>query len=237
MKTIALVIAAGVGARTGNSIPKQFLTVDDKPIVIYTLEKFQASSMIDAIGVVCLTGWEETLTAYAKQYGIAKLNWIFQGGSSSQESINNGLHELEDYMEKDDVIVIHDGIRPMVDEEIIRSCIEICLEHGNGISTIPVYEQVFKADSETTTTEWIPRDALKILQTPQAYKYGEIIDAYDVGFTKGIGIGGSSYANTLMTELGKTLYFSAGSTKNIKITTADDIAIFRAMLKAEDTVK
>ena len=233
MKTLALIIAAGVGSRTGNSVPKQFLTVDEKPIVIYTLEKFQASTHIDEIGVVCLGGWEETLRSYARQYRIEKLSYILQGGSSSQESIYNGLQGLKAEMEEDDIIVIHDGIRPMVEEDIINSCLDNCCKYGNGISPLPVYEQIFRADSENTTTECIPRESLRILQTPQAYHYGEILNAYEEGFSASIGISGSSYANTLMAELGKTLHFSAGSTKNIKITTADDIAIFRAMLKAE----
>jgi len=233
MKIVALIIAAGVGARTGNQVPKQFITVNEKPIVIYTLEKFQQSDRIDAIGVVCLSGWEGTLDAYARQHGIAKLLWIYQGGTSSQESIYNGLKGLMRELDADDIVVIHDGIRPMVDEYIIDSCIDSCIKNGNGISTLPVYEQVFRADSEETTTECIPRDSLRILQTPQAYRFGEILRAYHDGFSQGIGISGSSYANTLMVELGKTLYFADGSTKNIKITTADDIAIFKAMLQAD----
>ena len=237
MKTTALVIAAGVGARTGNHVPKQFMTVNEKPIVIYTLEKFQNSPHIDSISVVCLSGWEETLRAYALQYGIAKLSKIYVGGGSSQESIFNGLKGLNEELGEDDIVVIHDGIRPMVDEDIIKSCIDNCIEHGNGVSTLPVFEQIFRADSEKTTRECIPRDSLRILQTPQAYRFGELFSAYNEGFSKKVGITGSSYANTLMAELGKTLYFSLGSTKNIKITTADDIAIFKAMLHAEEGKK
>lgn len=236
MKTIALVIAAGVGARTGNSIPKQFLTVREKPIVIYTLEKFQRSERIDSICVVCLNGWEEILRAYSRQYGIAKLTEIFPGGNSAQESIYNGLKGVEKIAEPEDIVIIHDGIRPMVDGSIIDSCIDTCIEKGNGITTLPVYEQIFRADTEVSTTECIPREQLRILQTPQAYHLGEILEAYREGFARNIGVKGSSYANTLMTQLGKTLYFSAGSTQNIKITTKEDIAIFRAMLQAEESL-
>lgn len=229
----AIVIAAGVGQRTGQCVPKQFINVLDKPIIAYTLEKFQKSKKIDSIGVVCLKGWEEVLKVYALQYGIAKLQWIVPGGASSQESIYIGLKYLEDIC-KEDIVVIHDGIRPMVEEDIIDSCIETCQKHGNGITALPVYEQIFKVDSEASSKEYIPRDSLKILQTPQAYKYYEIKAAYDEAFARGIGIQGSAYANTLMAELGKTLYFSKGSTKNIKITTKDDIEIFKAMLRMEE---
>ncbi len=227
----AIVIAAGVGQRTGQCVPKQFINVLDKPIIAYTLEKFQKSKTIDSIGVVCLKGWEEVLKVYAQQYGIAKLEWVVPGGSSSQESIYIGLKYLEDICKEDDIVVIHDGIRPMVEEEIIDSCIDTCQKRGNGITALPVYEQIFKAYNEDSSMEYIPRDSLKILQTPQAYRYMEIKAAYDEAFAKGIGSQGSAYANTMMAELGKTLYFSKGSTKNIKITTKDDIEIFKAMLR------
>lgn len=231
---IAIIIAGGIGARTGQQVPKQFIHVLDKPIIIYTLEKFQKSSEIDAIEVVCLTGWEEILRAYALQYGIAKLKWIVPGGTSSQESIYQGLIKLQNECGEDDIVVVHDGIRPMVEEWILKSCIESCKKNGNGITALPVYEQVFRAEDEEKTNSYIPREQLRILQTPQAYKYGMILNAYREGFSKNIGLHASSYANTLMADLGYPLYFSEGSTKNIKITTKDDVEIFKAMLRAAD---
>ncbi len=230
----AIIIAAGVGHRTGQHVPKQFINVFDKPIIIYTLEKFQNSKKIDAIEVVCLKGWEDILEAYALQYGIAKLKWITAGGSSSQESIYFGLKNLENECSENDIVIIHDGIRPMVEHEIIDSCIEVCNKYGNGITALPVYEQIFRIDGEISSKEYIPRDCLKILQTPQAYKYGELMNAYEMAFHNNIGIQSSAYANTMMVELGKTLYFSRGSTKNIKITTKDDIEIFKAMLRQKN---
>ena len=231
---IAIIIAGGVGTRTGQQIPKQFIHVLDKPIIIYTLEKFQKSSEIDAIEVVCLSGWEDVLRAYALQYGIAKLKWIVPGGTSSQESIYQGLTNLQNECNEDDIVVIHDGIRPMVEERILKSCIESCNINGNGITALPVYEQVFRAEDEEKTKSYIPREQLRILQTPQAYKYGVILNAYREGFSKNVGMHASSYANTLMVDLGYPLYFSEGSTKNIKITTQDDVEIFKAMLRASD---
>lgn len=230
---IAVVIASGVGQRTGNHIPKQFISVFDKPIIIYTLEKFQNASSIDAIEVVCLTGWEEVLKSYALQYGIAKLRWVTPGGNSAQDSIYAGLKNLQDQCREDDVVVIHDGIRPMLDRDVLDSCIHVCMEKGNGVTALPVFEQVFKTVDEESTKEYIPREELRILQTPQAYRYGQIMEAYQEAFRKHLGRHASSYANTLMAELGETLYFSKGSTKNIKITTKDDIEIFKAMLLAE----
>ena len=131
---VAIIIAGGVGSRTGNRIPKQFINVNDKPIIIYTLEQFQKHKNIDAIEVVCLDGWHDILRAYAEQYGIAKLKYIISGGTSSQESIKIGLENLKGKLNKHDVVVIHDGIRPMVDADIISSCIDTCMEKGNGTS-------------------------------------------------------------------------------------------------------
>lgn len=231
---VAVIIAGGVGSRTGNKIPKQFINVNDKPIIIYTLEKFQKHPMIDAIEVVCLEGWHDILKAYAEQFGIAKLKYIISGGNSSQESIKQGLENLKREISKDDIVIIHDGIRPMVDEYIITSCIETCKSKGNGVTAYPVYEQIFETEDGKKTDKYIPRESLRIVQTPQAYKYDEILKIYQQGFEKNIGIHGSSYANTLMSDMGKALYFSEGSTKNIKITTKDDIAIFKAMLNADN---
>ena len=204
---VAIIIAGGVGSRTGNKIPKQFINVNDKPIIIYTLERFQKHKNIDVIEVVCLDGWHDILRAYAEQYGIAKLKYIISGGTSSQDSIKIGLENLKGKLNKDDIVVIHDGIRPMVDAEIISSCIDTCVEKGNGVSAFPVYEQIFETDDNETTDKYIPREKLRIVQTPQAYRYGNILDVYNYGFANNIGIHGSSYANTLMADVGEELYF------------------------------
>ena len=112
---IAIIIAGGVGNRMGQSIPKQFINVYDKPILMYTLDGFEKHPMVDAIEVVCIEGWENVVWSYAKQYNITKLKWIVKGGASGQESIRNGVFNLEDKCSKDDVIIIHDGKRPMED--------------------------------------------------------------------------------------------------------------------------
>ena len=231
---IAIIIAGGVGARTGNKIPKQFINVNDKPIIVYTLEQFQKHPMIDVIEVVCLEGWHEVLRAYAEQFGIAKLRYVIAGGDSSQESIKLGLDNLNGKCSEEDIVIIHDGIRPMVDADIIESCIDTCCKYGNGVTAYPVYEQIFETIDGETTGKYIPREGLRIVQTPQAYHYSEIADVYKMGFEQKIGICNSAYANTLMADMGNKLYFSIGSTKNIKITTKDDIAMFKAMLNMKD---
>ncbi|NBH18816.1 2-C-methyl-D-erythritol 4-phosphate cytidylyltransferase [Clostridiaceae bacterium] len=230
---IALIIAAGSGHRMNQDIPKQFINVYDKPVLIYTLESFEKHPKIDAIEVVCLDGWHDILWAYAKQFNITKLKWVINGGNTGQESIRNGVFHLEGKCKNDDIIIIHDGIRPLVDDTILSDVIIKCQQYGNAVTSMPYNEQIFKVKSENTTSEYIPRETLRRVSTPQAYKFGKLDWAYHEAFEKGIGIHGSSYANTMMVDLGETLYFASGSDKNIKLTTKDDLEIFKAYLKME----
>ena len=214
-------------------IPKQFLTINDCPVIIYTLAAFQNHPEIDAIAVVCLEGWENVLKAYAKQFGITKLKYIFKGGESVQESIRNGVLDLKEICTDEDIVVIHDGIRPIVDIDVLSSVIATCKKYGNGVTSLPYNEQIFRKKDDISTTEYIVRDTLRRVQTPQAYKFAKLLWAYTEAFEKGIGIYGSSYTNTMMVDLGETLYFAAGSEKNIKITTIADIEIFQSLLEVQ----
>lgn len=229
----ALVIAGGSGRRTGQDIPKQFINIYDKPIIIYTLEGFQRHPEIDTIEVVCLDGWHDILRAYCKQYNITKLKWVVSGGTTGQESIRNGVFNLEKILNDDDIVIIHDGIRPMIDEEVLSDVIVKCRKYGNGVTSLPYNEQIFIKTDEESTRKYIPRDTLRRVQTPQAYKFGKLLWAYKKAFKEKVGIYGSSYTNTMMVDLGETLYFAKGSDKNIKITTADDFELFKALLKVK----
>ena len=230
--TIAVIIAGGSGARMGQDIPKQFINVYDKPVLIYTLEGFQKHPQIDAIEVVCLEGWHDVLWAYAKQFNIDKLKWVVSGGESGQESIRNGVFNLEGNCGDDDVIIIHAGIRPMVDETVLTDVILKCKQYGNAVTSLPYNEQIFVVDDEISTVRFIPRETLRRVSTPQAYKFGKLDWAYHKAFDEKIGIYGSSYTNTMMVELGERLYFASGSDKNIKLTTKDDLELFKAYLKS-----
>lgn len=235
---IAIIIAGGSGHRMGQDIPKQFITVFDKPILIYTLECFQRHPQIDAIEVVCIDGWHDIVWAYAKQFHIDKLKWIVSGGSTGQESIRNGVYNLEGKANSDDTIIIHDGIRPLVDSSVLTDVISKCHRYGNAVTSMPYNEQIFVVDKddETTTTQYIPRETLRRVATPQAYKFELLDQKYHEAFEKEIGIYGSSYANTMMVELGERLHFAAGSDKNIKLTTTDDLEIFKAYLKEDKDI-
>ena len=232
---VAVVIAGGSGHRMGLEIPKQFYNVYDKPILFYTLEGFQNHPLIDSIEVVCIEGWQDYVDRYAKKYGIDKLRWIVPGGHTGQESIRNGVFHLEGILCEDDIVVIHDGIRPLVDDEVLSDVIIKCKKYGNAVTSLPYNEQIFVTHDGISTEKYIPRETLRRVSTPQAYKFGKLDWAYHKAFEKKIGIYGSSYTNTMMVELGETLYFSMGSEKNIKLTTKEDLELFKTylMLKKE----
>ena len=229
----AIIIAGGKGSRMGQDIPKQFINVYDKPVLVYTLQGFQQHPQIDAILVVCIDGWHDVVKAYARQFGIDKLKWVVSGGETGQESIRNGVFALEGVCAPDDIVVIHDGIRPLVDETVLTDVIVKCEQFGNAVSSMPYNEQIFIIDDEISTVKYIPRETLRRVSTPQAYRYEKLLWAYKKAFSEGIGIAGSSYTNTMMVELGERLYFAAGSDKNIKLTSKDDLELFKAYLKSE----
>ena len=232
---IAVIIAGGVGRRMALDIPKQFVHVCGKPVLVYTLENFQKHPEVDAIEVVCIDGWEDMVWAYAKQYGVTKLKWIVPAGDTCQESIRNGVMALENHLKSDDIVIIHDGIRPLLEATVLSDVLRICRKYGNAVTSMPYNEQIFVVDEDApdTTTQFVPREKLRRVSTPQAYIYAKIKAAYNRAFDEKIGIYGSSYANTMMVELGERLHFAMGSDKNIKLTTKDDLELFKAYLKMD----
>ena len=231
--TTAIIIAGGNGNRMHQDIPKQFINIYDKPVIIYTLEAFQNHPEIDTIEVVCIDGWHDMLWAYAKQFNINKLKWIISGGGTAQESIRNGVYNLKGICADDDVIIIHDGIRPLIDEMVLSDIVSTCRQYGNGVTSMPYNEQIFVKLDEKSTCQYVPRDTLRRVATPQAYRFGKLVWAYEKAFSENIGIGPSTYTNTLMVDLGERLYFAAGSDKNIKLTTKDDLELFKAYLNMD----
>lgn len=228
---IGLIIAAGSGTRMHQNIPKQFLTVNERPVIVYTLEAFQNHADIDAIAVVCLDGWEQVLWAYANQFNITKLKYVVKGGDNGQASIRNGVFELEQHFSRDDIVLIHDAIRPLVSAEIISDCIVKTKQLGCAIATIPCAEAMMMTEDGNVSTGSYARENLRRTQTPQGFPLGKICDLHRRAMEAGIL--NSVASCTLMIEMGEQVYFSAGSEKNIKLTTIEDIDIFKALLIAK----
>lgn len=225
---VALIIAGGKGQRMHQDIPKQFITVKDKPVILYTLEAFQIHPDIDAIFVVCLDGWHEILKAYAKQFNITKLVGVVSGGENGQASIKNGIYAIKEQYSDDDIVLVHDAIRPMVSAEIISDSIVKCKLYGSAVAAIPCVEAILETEDRKMSNSVYDRDRLMRTQTPQAFPLGKLIWAHEEARKRGIT--NSVASCTLLIELGETIHFSAGSEKNIKLTTADDIEIFKALL-------
>lgn len=227
--TVALLTAAGSGIRMGQDIPKQFIHVENKPIIIHTMEAFQKHPSIDAIIVVTIPSWIDVVKAYANQFNITKLRWVVAGGATGQESILNGLKTLEAELSPEDVVMVHDGNRCMVSSEIISNSLATFHTHGSAVAAIPCVEAVFRSnDNGNSSTVSIPREQLFRTQTPHTYTLGKLLWAHEEA--KKQGITETAASCTLMQRLGETVYFSMGSEENLKITTVDDMMIFKALL-------
>lgn len=228
MATIALIIAGGKGNRMHQDIPKQFLTVNEKPVIAYTLEAFEHHPEIDSIAVVCLKGWERILRAYAKQFNISKLQYVVTGGKNGQDSIRNGLFELEKHFNEEDIVLIHDAIRPMVSGEIISDCIIKTKLYGSAIASIPCAEAILQTEDGIISSGSYPRNLLRRAQTPQGFLLGKMCELHRKALEKGIT--NSVASCTLVIEMGEQVHFSAGSDKNIKLTSIEDFDIFKSLL-------
>lgn len=234
---IVLLTAGGTGTRMHQDIPKQFLHVRNKPILIYTLEAFERHPSIDAIIVVGLERWIDIIWAYAKQFNITKLKWVIPGGSTGQESIHNGLLELKKHCKLSDIVMVHDGNRPMIGQDVISDSLAKQKEYGSSVAVIPCVEVVFESDDRKSSTVNIPRDKLLRTQTPHTYKLEKLLWAHEE--SNRLGIMNTVASCDLMCRLGETVYFSKGSERNLKITTVEDIEIFTSLLdsKKEEGLK
>ena len=227
---IALIIAGGSGNRMGQDIPKQFMHIGDRPIIIYTMMAFQRHPDVNAIAVVCLSGWETVLQSYANQFSIDKLRWVFPGGDTGQASIRNGIYGLKEAgCADDDMVLIHDAVRPLLSQDIISSNIAICKNYGCAITGIRCREAILESEDGFRTKTSIPRDKLIRTQTPQTFRLGNIIATHEKAAKRGIN--NSVASCTLIAELSEQeMYIVPGSEKNIKITTIEDLEILKALI-------
>lgn len=235
---IALLTAAGNGSRMGQDIPKQFMHVDNKPLIIHTMESFQNHPGVDWIMVVTIPSWIAVLQAYARQFNINKLKWVIPGGETGQESIHNGLLALKNDCSPEDIVMVHDGNRCLVSNEIISNSLAVYHQHGSAVAAIPCVEAVFRSNDDGQSSDIsIPREQLFRSQTPHTYSLKKLLWAHEEAAKRNIK--NTAASCSLMQMLGETVYFSKGSETNLKITTVDDMLIFEALLhtKKESWIK
>jgi 2-C-methyl-D-erythritol 4-phosphate cytidylyltransferase len=234
----ALIFAGGTGVRmNSNAKPKQFLRIHEKPVLVYTLEHFENHEEIDNICVVCLAGWITELRRMLRLYAITKVKWIVKGGSTAQESVFNGLSAIyaDNTNPKETIVLIHDGVRPLINNVLITKCIDCVKKHGSAITVAPIGETIVNVNSDETieTIENVKERSIhKFARAPQCFFLEDIFAVHKKSKEKGIN--GVLDSATLMYQNGLPLFTVNGPEKNIKITTSIDYYIFKALLSAEE---
>lgn len=222
----ALLFAGGVGARMkSKEIPKQFLEVEGKPIIIHTLEHFSHHDMVDNIVVVCLESWIDELKRDIDKYNVKKVVGIIPGGKTGFQSIHNGLVRIAETSKDDDIVLICDGVRPMLSEKLISTCIVDTQTYGTAVPVTPSIDSVLYSDDGNKCKKNIERKKIYITQAPQGYKMKVIMDAHDEAMSRGIE---SVSSGDLMIELGHEIHIFHGIRENIKVTTPEDLNALRA---------
>lgn len=228
---VALILAGGMDPTFQMRVPKQFVNVFNRPVIVYTLEAFQKHKDIDAIMVACLNGWQEMVNAYARQFNVDKLKWIVSGGDDGQASARIGILALKDLCRADDVIILHDSIRPFVSEDIITDSIRVCRIHGMGVAAVRTMDTVMRTKDGRVGTESISRYSIIRVQTPQAYRMDRLLEIHRKAVE--MGIVGQVDTNSVVSRLGEPVYFSKGSDLNLKINTVEDVEMFKALYKMQ----
>ncbi|NLB54326.1 MAG: NTP transferase domain-containing protein [Lentisphaerae bacterium] len=228
---IAVVLAGGIGKRMGADIPKQFIEIDGKPVIIYTLEKFQQNEKIDAIEVVSVESYIEDVWGYAEKYNISKLKWVVAGGATAQESTRNGIFNLEKVCTEDDILMIHMSVSPLIDDEIINDALDVCKKYGNAIAANQSIFNICRIKDGYYSDEYFSKKDLVTLNMPWTIKYGKALWAYKKAYNENIGTDANAYLVSLLVDLGERLYFSKDSQKNkLKLTTFDDVDLLEGYL-------
>lgn len=227
---VAVVLAGGTGTRVGANIPKQFIEIMGKPILAYTLDNFESDPEIDAIEVVCHKDWVEEVKRICEKYGIRKLRWLTTGGNTFQESTLNGIFNLRDKISRDDIVVVSFGVSPLCSQDIINDSIRIASIHGNAISAEDSPLCTCIKDDEEGTTQNLIRETIKGFSNPWAFRFGELVDAYDEVIRQGILDDLEPHTTSVYLALGKRLWFSKSSGYNFKITTREDLDKFEGLL-------
>lgn len=233
----ALIFAGGTGTRMGNKgRPKQFLELHGKPIVIHTIQLFEEHPEIDNIAVVCLEDWIPYLRELLRRFGIRKVKWVIPGGKTSQESTWNGLTAVAaDQDPAQTIVLIHDGVRPLITPELIHDNIAMVKAHGNAITTAPAIETIVTTRDGVEVDAVIDRQACRLARAPQSFYLKDILEMHRRAqadhYEKMID------SASLMVHYGTKLHMVAGPAENIKITTPSDFYIFRAISEARENLQ
>lgn len=232
---IAVILAGGVGRRMGAEIPKQFIEINDKPVIVHTMEKFEQHPEIDAIEVVCVEGYIPDIWDYAEKFKLSKLKWVTAGGETAQESTRNGLYNLEGKCKEEDNILFHMSVSPLIDEEIISDALIVCNQYGNAVAASESIFNLCRIKDGYYSDEYYSKKDLVTLNMPWTIKFGKGIKAYKKSYQENIATDKNAYLVSLLYELGERIYFSKDTQKNkLKLTTFDDVDMFEGYLTLMD---
>lgn len=237
MKNIAVIFAGGVGTRMKTSeLPKQFLMVHGKPIIVHTLEIFQNHPEIDGIICVCVEGWIDYMEDLKHRYRLEKIAKIVKGGRTGQLSIYNGLKAAEElYGTNETIVLIHDGVRPLISAETISANIASVKENGSAITSVPAQETLIIVDDNEKVSEIVDRSQARLARAPQSFYLKEILSAQENAIAQGLT--NMTDSCTLLKHFGKKLVTIPGERNNIKITTPEDFYTFRALSDAKENLQ
>ncbi|SDB34466.1 2-C-methyl-D-erythritol 4-phosphate cytidylyltransferase [Eubacterium oxidoreducens] len=224
----AMLFAGGSGTRMGASadVPKQFLEIEGKSIIIRTMEHFENHPLVDKIVVACKADWIDELKKQIKHFGITKVEDIVPGGANGFESIHNGVVRVAEYSKDDDIILICDGVRPMLSEELIDNCIKYTKKYETAVPVTPSIDSLLYSEDGDTCNKSYKRSSMYITQAPQGYTMKKILWAHEEAEKRGILNPVSS--SELMIELGESVHLYQGERNNIKVTTPEDMHTLRS---------
>lgn len=228
---IAVVFAGGSGVRMGAGIPKQFLEVNSKPIIVHTLEIFQHHRQIDEIYVAVLKDYIPYMQSLVRDYHLTKVTGVFPGGETSQDTIYNTLKEVEKDHSDNDIVLIHDGVRPLVSYQVVSECIRCAKKKGNAITSTSCYETVVMSEDGKAVTSVPPRKISYCVQAPQCFRLRQILDVHEQIRQRPERYTDMVDSCTMLNRLGLTAHLVEGNRGNIKVTTPEDVFMFRSLLQ------
>ena len=229
MKNYVVILAGGVGRRMCSDVPKQFLEVEGKPIIVYSIENFQQNSNIEKIVVVCVKDWIDYLRKIIKKYSLTKVEWIIEGGSTGHDSIRNGVFFLRGKIKPEDFIVVHDAVRPILPQRAIDEVLRVAHEKGNASSSIPCHPPIVYTEDFESGISDVDREHVMLTASPQAYRFSLALKCYEMAEEENRH--DFTFTSSLLIHCGERVFFAKGTTSNIKITRNEDLALFSALLK------
>jgi len=229
--TVAIILAGGTGQRMGLEIPKQYVKVLGKPVIVHTLEVFENNPEIDKIVVVSVPAYISEVEGYRQKFNINKLSKVIAGGDIFQDSVRNGLMNIQDICTQNDIIMLAMSVSPLITDDIIADSIRVCHKYGNAFSAAHSIYNLSKIIDGHYADNYVLKEEHVTLNLPWTMPYGKILGIYEKAYRENIGTDIRSYTPTLLIDIGEKIYFSKDSQANrLKLTTTDDLAMLEGYL-------